>query len=136
MYKSFSQVFFLKNIVREHKRITGISYQLNERDNYTLYWYLQGPDIQHNLPSTSSTLNQPPLKPEAGPSSNTSPPPLVPLGSQSRKRSRLSTPKSRKMVTVNQMHQESLRELREIRHSVAEIASDIKRAVDYIINKE
>lgn len=69
----------------------------------------------------------------------------MPLGAQgsSRKRSRLSTEKSRKMVTVNHMHQETLKELKDIRQSVEivanahqEIACDIKRLVNFLIFKE
>lgn len=108
--------------------------------------------MPHSLPSTSSAP-VPPISDRTLVSSEDiasfstpSPPPLVPLTAQqgnARKRSRLSTDKSRKMVTVNRMHQETLRELQVIRQSVVavadahkEIAGDIKRLVNFMISKE
>lgn len=106
--------------------------------------------MPHPLPSTSSAPISDGLlvssEDIASFSAATSPPPpLEPLSAQGspRKRSRLSTDKSRKMVTVNRMHQETLKELQVIRQSVVvvagahkEIAGDIKRLVNFIISKE
>lgn len=99
------------------------------------------------VPSIPDISTESPLPQEliASTSTATSPPPLVPLRAlaSARKRTRLSTDKSRKIVRVNQMDQETLKELRDIRQSVAvmanshrEIAEDIKRLVNFMIDRE